>query len=154
MKVTILVGLPNSGKSTYAKKIKGSKILDCDIIRQMLTGQEDRHKAFDPTNETYVWATFDNLVNMLVSDGEDFIVANTNCNLNNLRCLLGTIESSAFNQYIDIEFVVFDATPQECVSRGISVNMIPVIHNMKKGFDKVVKFLEGSEYEVNHIENF
>ena len=112
MKAKILIGLPMSGKSTYAKANKGnSVIIDCDYLRMMLTGEDDKYKAFNKNNESIVWRIFDDILNHCKHINRDVIIANTNCNLFKLQHLIYSL------RHEEIEFVLIDTPKSVCVSR-------------------------------------
>lgn len=112
MKATILIGLPMSGKSTYAKANKGNAvIIDCDCLRMMLTGEDDKYKAFNRDNEAIVWRTFDDILNHCKHINRDVIIANTNCNLGKLKVFLDIFKGS------EIEFIIIDTPKSVCISR-------------------------------------
>jgi predicted kinase len=112
MKATILIGLPMSGKSTYAKANKGSAvIIDCDYLRMMLTGEDDKYKAFNRDNEFMVWETFYGIISDCKYSNKDIIIANTNCNLSKLRLLIDMFKGW------EIEFIIIDTTKSVCISR-------------------------------------
>ena len=112
MKATILIGLPMSGKSTYAKANKGSAvIIDCDYLRMMLAGEDDKYKAFNRDNEAIVWRTFDDILNHCKHINRDVIIANTNCNLGKLKVFLDIFKGS------EIESIIIDTPKSVCISR-------------------------------------
>lgn len=115
-KVKILIGLPMAGKSTYAKqfcKNEEYNILNADNIRVMLTGESNKLKAFKLNNESLVWDIFYESLDVLLRNGKNVIIDNTNCDITYLRPLINTI-----NQYdVDIQFIVIDTDRDICKSR-------------------------------------
>ena len=84
MKARILIGLPMSGKSTFAKELMqededgNTVIINCDGIRQMLTGEANKFKAFRKDNERLVWSIFNTLVSEAIVNKKNMIIDNTN----------------------------------------------------------------------------
>ena len=112
MKATILIGLPMSGKSTYAKANKGNAvIIDCDYLRMMLSGEKDKYKAFNKDNEAIVWEIFYDVISNCKHINRDVIIANTNCNLSKLRLLIDIFKGW------EIEFIIIDTPKSVCISR-------------------------------------
>lgn len=149
MKVKIMVGLPRSGKSTKAKElVENGVILDCDRIREMLTGA-DRDKGFRPQNEKIVWSVFEDLWKQSLSLGRDVIIANTNCNLNILKELVREIElySKALNLDNQIEFHTIDIPINIIMGRAQkNPEIIPIIKRMVEGYQAVRSWIEQSDY--------
>ena len=147
MKMTILVGVPMSGKSTLAKKIVdkniGTVILDCDMIRKMLTGESDKHKAFNINNEILVWGMFERSLNLILEEEKDVVVANTNCNLVNFKNLI--LKARIYNYDVEVVFLV---TPIEiCIERlpENSEHMIGIIEAMEVGKVRIHEFAKENE---------
>ena len=139
MKATILIGLPMSGKSTYAKANKGNAvIIDRDCIRMMLTGEDDKFRGFDVENESIVVYTSFDILNHCKHINKDVIIANTNCNLSKLQNLIYSL------RHDEIEFIMIDTPKSVCVSRlpADAQHMIPIIdkfeEEMKITYDSLV----------------
>lgn len=74
--LTVLVGLPRSGKSTYAKQLRartGAVIVNPDTVRLALHG-----KKFEPLAEDTVWANVRLMVRSLLMLDHDVIADATN----------------------------------------------------------------------------
>ena len=111
-KFIMLVGLPGSGKSTYAKKLssvqKVTKYLSSDSIREELYGDEsiqgDPNKVFRVMHER---------VKQYLSEGFDVIYDATNVTRKNRRGIVADVK-----KYCDsIEAHIVWAPYTECVSR-------------------------------------
>ena len=142
MKMTILVGVPMSGKSTLAKKIvdknQGTVIIDCDMFRKMLTGESDKYKAFNINNEILVWGMFERSLNLILEEEKNVVIANTNCNLVNFKNLI--LKARIYNYEVEVVFLV---TPIEiCIERlpENSEHMISVIEAMEVGKVKIHEY--------------
>ena len=130
MKATILIGLPMSGKSTYAKANKGNAvIIDCDCLRMMLSGEDDKYKAFNRDNESIVWEIFYDIISYCKHINRDVVIANTNCNLGKLKVFLDIFKGS------EIEFIIIDTPKSVCVSRlpSDAQHMVEIIDKMEEG---------------------
>jgi predicted kinase len=77
----------------------------------MLSGEDDKYKAYNKDNESIVWETFYDILSTCKIKNKDIIIANTNCNLDMLKVLI-----DVFREY-EIEFVVIDTPKSICVSR-------------------------------------
>lgn len=76
-KCLILSGIPNSGKSTWARNNEGQYwILSCDNIRLDLHGGK---YIFDPKKEEEIWETFYRIVEKYARLGYSMMIDNTNC---------------------------------------------------------------------------
>lgn len=148
MKATILIGLPMSGKSTYAKENKGSAvIIDCDYLRMMLSGEEGKYKAFNKDNEAIVWRTFDDILNHCKHINRDVIIANTNCNLFKLQHLIYSL------RHEEIEFIIIDTPKSVCISRlpADTQYMAEIIDKMGEGMRVTCDWLVDNKMNVKGV---
>lgn len=73
-RLTMMIGLPRSGKSTWVKKSKGeAAVIAADDFRQLIYGQR-----FYADGEGMVWATRDTCLKILLQQGIDIIIDETN----------------------------------------------------------------------------
>lgn len=148
MKATILIGLPMSGKSTYAKANKGDAvIIDCDYLRMMLSGEDDKYKAFNKDNESIVWEIFYDILNHCKHVNKDVIIANTNCNLGKLKVFLDIFKGS------EIEFIMIDTPKSVCVSRlpSDAQHIVEIIDKMEKEMRVTCDWLREAGIDVKII---
>lgn len=148
MKATILIGLPMSGKSTYAKLNKGnSVIIDCDYLRMMLSGEDDKYKAFNKDNESIVWETFYDILSTCKCKNKDIIISNTNCNLSKLKVLI-----DIFREY-EIKFVVINTPKSICISRlpSDAQHMVSIIDKFEEEMIQTVKWLRENGMRVKEL---
>lgn len=148
MTTTILIGLPMSGKSTYAKLNKGSSvIIDCDYLRMMLAGEDNKYKAFNQKNESIVWETFYDILSTCKTKNRDVIIGNTNCNLNMLKVLIDIFKGHK------LEFVVINTPKSICVSRlpSEAQHMIEIIDKFEEEMIQTVKWLEDNKYNIKQL---
>ena len=133
-KCYILIGIPCSGKSTWAKKQK-LPILSCDNLRLL---HSNGKYVFNPIKEKEVWVDF----YFRVRDfKEDFIIDNTNCRAVYLNKIKETL-----NKNYEIEYVWFDVPMWKAYYRNIKRRIfenkwipINVMKSMKKNYDKLKK---------------
>ena len=156
MRIYVYVGLPRSGKSTLAKEYKKDDevIVDCDKIRAMLVGGTAEN-SYKKENEPIVWATFDALVKSSISQQKNIHIANTNCNLDILKKLMEDLKKFNAQQNwandtdfdLDFYWIIVDTPVGVCKQRALDsgqYSLLPVIENMKKGFEIVVEEVEKS----------
>ena len=120
-KLILTVGLPRSGKSTWAQKM-GQPIVSPDAIRLSLHGQ-----VFIATAEPLVWAMARLMVASLFEAGHTVVILDA-CNATQKRR----------DEWLDprwvIETVNFTATKEKCIERAKAgrEDLIPVIERMAK----------------------
>lgn len=130
-KILILtVGLPRSGKSTWARK-QNLPMVNPDSVRKAIHGQ-DFIKALEPL----VWGIVDTMVRSLFLAGHTVVI---------LDATNSTIATRA--KWISREWrtlaKVFDTSIEDCVGRAIAGgrgDLIPVIDRMSKMWDQPVEF--------------
>jgi len=137
MKVTILCGIPNSGKSTYAKKqASHTLILSCDGIRKSMYGG---YYKFDSRKEEAVWDTFYKLLEVYGEYGQDMIIDNTNCRQVYINKIVGTLpkEYEVEIKYFDIP--LWKAHVRNVIRYFREGKWIPikVMNNMYKNYKKL-----------------
>lgn len=123
MKTLILtVGLPRSGKSTWAKE-QGHPIVNPDSVRLELYGQR-----FWSDGEKMVWAAVDLMVRSLFTAGHQTVILDAT-NLSLAR--RGQWKSPHWN----CAYRVFTTGAEECQKRAVAANMpdlVPVIASMER----------------------
>jgi len=119
------VGLPRSGKSTWAKT-QNFPIVNPDSIRLSIHGQ-----AFISQTEPLIWAIAKIMVDALFLAGHEKVI---------LDATNTTIERRA--QWITHDwktvFVTFDTSKEECIERAKKSNkeeLVPVIEKMEQEFE-------------------
>lgn len=163
MKARILIGIPMSGKSTFAKELmlemRGEAvIINCDGIRQMLTGESNKFKAFKKENECLVWSIFNTLVSEAIVNKKDMIIDNTNLNIDIFKKLISKLE----NRNVEIEFTIINTPLSVCMARLITEfkedannKLINSLVNKDAQKGEILKYLKdkfGYESELNMSE--
>lgn len=118
----LTVGLPRSGKSTWAKD-QGIPVVNPDAIRLALHGQ-----AFIQQTEPFVWLMAKYMVQSLFLAGHDKVILDA---CNGTRKRRDEWRSRAW----DLKFQVFDTPKEVCIERakeGGREDLIPVIEYMDR----------------------
>jgi predicted kinase len=114
------VGLPRSGKSTWARE-QGHPIVCPDAIRLALHG-----KAWEPLAEGLVWAIAKITVRALFIAGHDKVILDATNNTIQTR---SEWKSDSWKR----KYVMFITPKSECLQRAVETNqeyLIPVIERM------------------------
>lgn len=125
-KLLALVGLPASGKTTYARKLveKGWVRVNKDDMRAML-----HNSKFSKPNEAFVLKLRDDVIVRALTQGKNVVVDDTNLDAKHViqfHNLANTFEA-------DFEYKFFDVSVKECIRRNkLRDNPVPekVIYNM------------------------
>lgn len=128
MKTLILtVGLPRSGKSTWARS-QIFPIINPDSIRLALHGKHFIAKA-----EPMVWTIAMYMTKALFLAGHDTVIVDAT-NITTKRCKFWENQ----NMWV-CDYRIFDTSKEECIRRAIKDNredLIPVIEEMSKEWIK------------------
>lgn len=126
-KLIVLVGLPRSGKSSWAQQ-QGLPIVCPDAIRLAMHGERYLAKP-----EPWVWAFVYTMVDALFIAGNDTIIIDaTNTTEKRRREWREKFPNA------EVEFKVFDTSPEECKRRAIDTkqgDLLPVIDRMTAQWD-------------------
>lgn len=118
--LVLMVGLPRSGKTTWAKK-EGYPIVNPDSIRYALHGQR-----FQSLAEPFVWAIALVMVRALFFAGHNKVIVDATHNSKKRR------DFWISNDW-DIEFHKLNTSRDVCIERAKAINdeeIIPVIERM------------------------
>ena len=121
----VTVGLPYSGKTTWAKTT-GLPIVNPDSIRYALHGQR-----FCPDAEPHVWAIAQTMVRALFLAGhQEVILDATNCTEKRRQVWRST--------HWETRWKAFDTSKEECLRRAEGDEAIrPVIERMAAKFEPI-----------------
>ncbi|MCK5563714.1 MAG: ATP-binding protein [Planctomycetes bacterium] len=125
----LTVGLPRSGKSTWAKK-QGHPIVNPDSIRLALHGER-----FLPEAEPMIWMIVRYMIRALFLAGHKTVILDA-CNTKAKRRDPWMEFCGQYGYIYKIE--LFKATPQVCIQRALEMKdkeIIPVINRMAKSSD-------------------
>ncbi|MFQ5589562.1 MAG: AAA family ATPase [Phycisphaerae bacterium] len=121
-KLILTIGLPYSGKSTWAKE-QAVPVVNPDSVRLALHGQQFVNEA-----EPYVWAICHTMVAALFMAGHNRIILDS-CNNTDKR------RREWYNSPDwDTHMKVFDTSASECIARANAkgdTDIIPVIRRME-----------------------
>lgn len=136
-KLIVMVGLPGSGKSTYAKELVKNKkadiILSSDAIREELTGDENNQTVNDK-----VFKLLYQRMNDYLADGKNVVVDATNTTLKSRLRIMSECKVDCTK-----EAVVVNPTVLECYKRDSSRDRTvgeQVINRFLSGFQCPQKF--------------
>jgi len=119
------VGLPRSGKSTWAKE-QGVPIVNPDSIRLAVYGQ-----AYWAPGEKMVWAIVEIMVKSLFSAGCSIVILDATGTIYEHRLQWQSEDWDTF-------FKVFDTDLETCIDRAIADNrqdLIPIIQRMAENYE-------------------
>jgi len=149
MNVKILIGPPCSGKSTYAKEFCEKnltyRIISRDSVREMLYGSYKMVYKDEPL----ISEICQNLVSLLLNEGHDIILDNTNCNLKYFK---KELEYLSDYQCV-IKHELFLISEEEFKIRNIKRSMetgktipLEVFQKMYKSVEDVINFINIDPY--------
>jgi predicted kinase len=133
------VGLPRSGKSTWARST-GFPMVNPDSIRLSLHGQ-----AFYTPAEAFVWATAHLMVQSLFTAGHQTVILDAT-NLTERR------RAEWRSKDWHCAYVLFPTPEDECIRRALAncqEELIPVIHRMAKDMTFPVDSTVSKEWAVS-----
>lgn len=138
--VYIMVGLPRSGKSTYAKRYKGLyAIVSADQLRYLVYGQ----RFWGPGEDT-MWAIRKIVLKMLMEQGIDIVIDETNTTVSRRKPIVDLAREYGYF----VEAVVIDTPKETCIERARADgddSLIPIIERMAGQFEPV------QQEEVDYI---
>lgn len=121
--ILFLVGIPGSGKSTFAKKHvrdhANYKRVNKDELRFMIH-DEDFQGGFDRAKENYVLACRDHLIRQALKDGYNVVVDDTNIEDKhyNRVCQIAERFAQDRGMSVTVSVKVFDTPLDECLRRN------------------------------------
>lgn len=121
----LTVGLPKSGKSTWARQT-GLPIVNPDAIRLALHGQ----RYYGPA-EPHVWAIAHTMVDALFMAGHPTVIVDA-CNNTDKR------RQEWVSHQAEVRLKIFHTPPEECLDRAVAQqdhNIEPVIRRMAEESD-------------------
>ncbi|MEE8577292.1 MAG: ATP-binding protein [candidate division Zixibacteria bacterium] len=135
----VTVGLPRSGKSTWAKEVTKqihSPIVNPDAVRLAVTGQR-----FVKTAEPLVWTIVQIMVRALFEAGHNSVILDaTNTTKARRKFWLDECRNGFYGDDAKVSFVVFDTPVDVCKQRAIhsgQKDLLPIIDSMDAGFESL-----------------
>ncbi len=135
----MLIGLPRSGKTTWAKtkqEISGGVIVSADTLRWLVYGQR-----FWGEGEPFVWSIRGIVLKMLLEQGVNIIIDETNSKKERREPIIQMAKTYDYNVF----GVTVNTALEECIKRaekeGDSV-IIPIIRRIYEQFEKEPPSLE------------
>jgi len=137
-KITILKGLPASGKSTFAKeqlkKDPNTKRVNKDDIRAMLD-----NSRWSKANEQFVLRIRDIIIQEAIDNGQNIIVDDTNLAPKHIERIKEIAKMASFKTTVEINDSFLSIPMEECIERDLKrPNSVgeKVIRNMYNQFIK------------------
>lgn len=141
-RLTILGGLPRSGKTTWCKLNRGQRVvISADDIRKLVYGQR-----FFGGGEALMWAIRGIMLENIMQQRVDIIIDETNTTAARRKPLI----ELAKKRWYWIEFIHIDTPAEVCIERAKAEGddrIIPVIERMagqfemptrEEGFDEII----------------
>jgi predicted kinase len=131
-----LIGIPCSGKSTYAKKQEGYTIISRDNIRELAYGRNPKYRQID---EVLINQIFDALLEKAVAEGANVIIDNTNLRTKYIRSIQRKLPGYSFGlKYFEKSlWIIHYRNVKRWLQTGKWIP-IPVINNMNKQYKKLM----------------
>jgi len=138
----VMVGLPRSGKSTWAKK-QGLPMVSADAIRSALYNDMGEGERFLKSAEPMVWVICTLMVNALFKAGNTSVIVD-NCHVK--RKYRDQWQSDNWQTW----FKHIDTVRPICISRAFREDddeIVPIIEKMDREFEP----LESDELQMDEI---
>lgn len=124
--IKIMIGLPRSGKSTWIEKNKTEKdvVLCADKLRYLVYNQR-----FWNDGEPLMWSVHGVVLRMLLEQGKDIIIDETNVSVNRRKPLIELAKKYGYK----VIGVWVRTSKETCLDRAVLTNdevIPPVIHRM------------------------
>ena len=111
-KILVLIGLPASGKSSFAKQFIAEnpsyRRVNKDTIREMINFSNWTHKG-----ESLVQNIRDSIIRQIIVDGYDVLIDDTNLQIGHIN----TFKCIADRMNVSITLKYFDVPIEECIAR-------------------------------------
>jgi len=118
----LLVGLPRSGKSTWARK-QNYPIVNIDSIRLALHGQR-----YQPEAEDFIWAITFIMVDALFKAGNTHVIVDATNNTERRRSKW----KNKFKDIANIKLKIIKTSKEECIKRAKEGNNLHLIHVIER----------------------
>ena len=108
-KAILTVGIPGSGKSHWAAKQDGYRVINLDDCRYLVSGDSSNQACTKEAAKIH-----ERLIDLAVRDGVNIIVSDTNLN----KGFRDVLEARLWNDGYTVEIKVFDTPYDVCVARN------------------------------------
>ena len=135
-KVTILVGIPCSGKTTFCKKFPNKDVISRDAIRLVFF---DKNYIYTDANEKKVTRIFKELFASSVKEKKDIILDNTHCKEKYINECLDMVPEGWEEEIIFFDIPLWKAYFRNVIRYVWKGKWIPfdIIKAMKWNYDKI-----------------
>lgn len=128
--LTMMVGLPQSGKSTWVKQNKcGRVVISADILRELIYGH--RYYAI---GEDLMWSIRGLMLHNLMGQGIDLIIDETNTTIERRKKIITLAQKYNY----DVGAIHISTAYVLCTERALYVrdyDLLPVIERMAAQFE-------------------
>ena len=137
-KVTILCGIPCSGKTTYCKKFPEFDVISRDAIRIVFF---EKDYQYTDVNENRVTTIFKKLFEESVKEKKDIILDNTHCKEKYLNDAIKLVPDNYEMEVVFLNTPLWKAYIRNVWRYMWTKKWVPfgIIAQMKKNFDKIDK---------------
>lgn len=146
-KFTMLIGIPASGKSSYARGLSSGRVLSSDAIRETVLG--DRK---DQSHQGMVFDIMNRSAKILLEEGHHVFYDATNISAKRRMALLKTLPKDTYKEALYFAIPVEDAISRDKkrehkVGEDVIMRMyksldVPMVH---EGFDNI-EYVKSTEY--------
>lgn len=144
-RLTMMIGLPRSGKSTRVEKIKRDEVIvSADELRYLVYGQR-----YFKGGEALMWSIRKILLEYLMKQDIDIIIDETNITKDIRK---NTIDLAKKYNY-QVDGIYMETKKEECIKRAKESNqedLIPIIEQMSEK----IEFIEPNEEGFNGVAVF
>jgi predicted kinase len=149
MEAVILVGIPTSGKSTFAKQLEseGWFVLSRDSLREQIFGKNYKQNRKD---EEFITEMYDRLLESAISEKMSIVLDNTHCRDKYIRQAMNYFKGTKYHVFIKFFEIGFYHALYRNVIRYIKTGKwipIHVIENMYNNYKKI----DQDTYEMHII---
>lgn len=129
--IKILVGLPRSGKTTYARNFPTTPTISADQLRYLVYGQ----RFWEP-GEDLMWSIRRIVLEMLLEQRVDIIIDETNTTAARRKPIIDLARKKGY----EIQVIIINTPKEVCIERAKAEGdnaIIPVIERMAAQFEAV-----------------
>jgi predicted kinase len=126
-RLRIMIGLPRSGKTTWvnSNKEENEVVVSADTLRELIYGQR-----WFKEGEPYVWSVRGTILHMLMLQGVNIIIDETNILIRNRSVLRKFAKKYGYV----VEYIYVATSKEKCIERAKETereDLIPIIERME-----------------------